>query len=189
MNGTDDVLGFWFGPEDGPDFGDMRKAWFRSTAAFDTEFETRFAEAHRRAGAGELDDWMASPAGCLALIVLLDQFPRNVFRGTARAYATDAKARAVAGHALQEGFERGLNRVQQIFLYMPFQHSEDRDDQTRSVALFDSLGMETAAHSAKEHFETVDRFGRFPHRNAALARASTPEEREYLKTAKSWGQD
>ena len=131
---------------------------------------------------------MASAAGCLALIVLFDQYPRNVFRGTARAYATDAKARAVARHALDKGIDRGLNRVQRLFLYIPFQHSEDRDDQARSVALFDSLDMEMAARSAKEHFETIARFGRFPHRNAALGRASTPEEQAYLKTAKSWGQ-
>ena len=188
MGAIDDVLEFWFGPKDAPNFGEMRAIWFRSTQAFDAEFEARFADAHRRAGAGELDDWMASPAGCLALIVLLDQYPRNVFRGTARAYATDATARAVAKHALEKGFERGLNGVERIFLYVPFEHSEDRDDQARSVALFDSLGMETASRSAKEHFETVTRFGRFPHRNAALGRTSTPEERAYLKTAKSWGQ-
>ena len=188
MGAIDDVLEFWFGPEDGPDFGDMRAIWFRSTPAFDAELEERFADAHRRAGAGELDAWMASPAGCLALIVLLDQYPRNVFRGTARAYATDAKARTVARHALDKGFDRGLNRVQRIFLYVPFEHSETRDDQARSVDLFDSLHMEMAARSAKEHFETVTRFGRFPHRNAALGRASTPEEQAYLKTAKSWGQ-
>ncbi|MDP6806065.1 MAG: DUF924 family protein [Rhodospirillales bacterium] len=188
MDATDDVLDFWFGSKDAPDFGEMRATWFRSTAAFDAEFGARFADAHRRAGADELDDWMFSPAGCLALIILLDQYPRNVFRGTSRAYATDAKARAVARHAVDEGFDRGLNRVQRIFLYIPFEHSEDRDDQARSVALFGSLGMEMAAQSAKEHFETVTRFGRFPHRNAVLGRASTPEEREYLKTAESWGQ-
>ena len=119
MGAFDDVLEFWFGPEDGPDFGDMRAIWFRSTPAFDAELEERFADAHRRAGAGELDAWLASPAGCLALIVLLDQYPRNVFRGTARAYATDAKARTVARHALDKGFDRGLNRVQRIFTLCP----------------------------------------------------------------------
>ena len=188
MGAIDDVLEFWFGPKDGPDFEDMRATWFRSTQAFDAEFEERFADARRRAGAGELEAWMASAAGCLALIVLFDQYPRNVFRGTARAYATDAKARAVARHVLDKGIGRGLNRVQRLFLYIPFQHSQDRDDQARSVALFDSLDMEMAARSAKEHFETIARFGRFPHRNAALGRASTPEEQAYLKTAKSWGQ-
>ena len=119
MGAIDDVLEFWFGPKDAPDFGEMRAIWFRSTQAFDAEFEARFADAHRRAGAGELDDWMASPAGCLALIVLLDQYPRNVFRGTARAYATDATARAVAKHALEKGFERGLNGVERIFALCP----------------------------------------------------------------------
>ena len=118
MGAIDDVLEFWFGPKDAPDFGEMRAIWFRSTQAFDAEFEARFADAHRRAGAGELDDWMASPAGCLALIVLLDQYPRNVFRGTARAYATDATARAVAKHALEKGFERGLNGVERISFSM-----------------------------------------------------------------------
>jgi len=107
MGAIEDVLEFWFGPKDAPDFGEMREAWFRSSAAFDAEVEARFADAHRRAGAGGLDHWMASSAGCLALIVFLDQYPRNVFRGTARAYATDAKARAVAGRELDKGFRAG----------------------------------------------------------------------------------
>jgi uncharacterized protein (DUF924 family) len=177
------VLSFWFGDE--REYGKRRKQWFRKDAAFDAEIEARFRALHEEAARGELERWRNSVGDCLALIVLLDQFPRNMFRGSARAFASDGLARDVARHALQEGYDRGLLPVERMFVYLPFEHSEDLQDQQRSCRLARALEafVETddAYDYAERHRAIIARFGRFPHRNEALGRASTPEELEFLK--------
>jgi uncharacterized protein (DUF924 family) len=180
------VRDFWFGR--GAEFGRVRKIWFEKNDAFDRDCGD-FLEEYERAARGEYDAMADTPAGAVALIVLLDQIPRNLFRGTARAFATDAKARAVARQAVEAGMDRDLLPVERVFLYLPFEHSESLEDQERSVALFESLPV-TADYPAAERDNTVDyarrhkviieRFGRFPHRNAALGRKSTPEEIAFL---------
>lgn len=175
--GIEAVLAFWFA--EGPDR--HRKAWFRKDPDFDREIRDRFGRVHRRAAEGRLDHWAASARGLLALIVVLDQFSRNLHRDDPRAFACDAKALALARDALDRGVDRELGAAERGFVYMPFQHSEDIEDQRRSVALFEALGGE-AADYARRHLEVIERYGRFPGRNAALGRASTPEEREYLRT-------
>lgn len=141
--------------------------------------------ATARASEGALDHWQEDAASCLALILLLDQFPRNLYRNDTRAYAQDAKARAVAGVALERGFDRCIGRVQRLFLYLPFEHSEDLADQRRSVALFAELGEDDEAqawlNSAQKHLQVIEHFGRFPHRNSVLGRRSSPAEEAFLK--------
>ena len=183
------VLDFWFGAKETPDYGQFRDIWFRAaTPAFDQEIRDRFLGVHEAAARGELDRAMDTAEGVLALLILLDQFPRNMFRGQPRAFATDAKARAVAEHAIARGFDQQVPLACRTFFYLPFEHSEDMADQKRGVALFRALGEARGIEAALEHLEVIARFGRFPHRNAVLGRASTPEEIEYLKSAKSWGQ-
>jgi uncharacterized protein (DUF924 family) len=169
-----EVLDFWFDPS-------SKTHWFEPDAAFDRAVAARLGDLHRCAAAGELDDWQSSPMGCLALCILLDQAPRQLFRGEARAFATDAKALAVAKRALAEGFDRALPVEQRQFLYLPLMHSERLADQERCVALFGAEDLRDKLHHAVEHADIVRRFGRFPHRNAALGRMSTAEEEAYLR--------
>ncbi|ANB16460.1 DUF924 family protein [Dokdonella koreensis] len=166
-----DVVGFWrdAGPE----------RWFEKDAAFDAAFGARFGDAHFAAARREFDGWKATADGVLALLILLDQFPRNVFRGCAHMYATDPLARQVAGHGIAQGLDRAIDAELRLFCYLPFAHSEDLADQDRSVALMRTLGAEPLAH-AEGHRDIVRRFGRFPHRNALLARTTTPEEQVFL---------
>ena len=180
------ILEFWFGRPGDPDYGRARAVWFKKPdPAFDAELARRLGGATARAAEGALDHWQEDTASCLALILLLDQLPRNLYRNDTRAYAQDAKARAVAGVALERGFDRCLGRVQQLFLYLPFEHSEDLADQRRSVALFAELGDDDEAqawlNSAQKHFQVIERFGRFPHRNSVLGRRSSPAEEAFLK--------
>jgi len=183
------VLDFWFGAKDSAEYGKYRDIWFRAaTPAFDQEIRDRFLAAHEAAARGELDHATESAEGSLALLVLLDQFPRNMFRGSARAFATDAKARAVAKHAIAKGFDQQVPASMRGFFYLPFEHSEDLADQEESVRLFEKLGEGEGLRYAVDHRDVIERFGRFPHRNAVLGRTSTPDEIEYLKTAESWGQ-
>ena len=153
--------------------------WFAKHAAFDRRFRDRFLTWHEAAARGELAAWSASAEGALALVLLLDQFPRNAFRGTPRMYATDALALRVAAAALEARHDREVPPDLRLFLYLPFGHSEDPGDQERSVALCRGLGEPNASH-ARRHRDIVRRFGRFPHRNPILGRAMTPEERRYL---------
>lgn len=180
---------FWFGVADSPEFGRPRKIWFEKNAAFDAELRGRFLADHEAAAKGAYDELARTPEGAVALVVLLDQLPRNLFRGTARAFATDPRAIAVAREAVGAGFDRRVSPVERVFLYLPFEHSESIDDQRRSLALFGSLPAtpdfpaserDRTVEYARRHLEIVERFGRFPHRNAALGRASTPEEIEFL---------
>jgi adenylate cyclase len=173
MPSTDRVLAFWFSD-------DIKPHWFAPTSAFDQVIRKRFADLFARAATGELAAWKASPDGCVALCVLLDQVPRNMFRGTPRAFATDLEARAIAEHAVAKGFDRDLPPDQKQFLYMPFSHSERLADQSRAVKLFESAGLDNALVYVQGHLAIIRRFGRFPHRNAILGRSSTPEELEFL---------
>lgn len=165
------VLDFW--EEAGPGM------WFAKDAAFDQRFRERFLLDHESAARGELAHWQATPEGALALIILLDQFPRNAFRGTPRMYATDASARKAAALALAAGYDRNFPMALRKFFVLPFAHSEELADQERSVALARRLGADDLAH-AEQHRDIVRRFGRFPHRNAILGRETTKEEKEYL---------
>ncbi len=170
-----EVLAFWF--EDcAPD------QWFTRDGAFDDAIRRRFAALCGRAAGGALDDWQDTAEGALALVILLDQFPRNMFRDDPRAFATDGQARAVARTAIERGLDAELSETQRKFLYMPFQHSEDLADQRLSVRLVaEQCSDEKTLDYARQHLEVIERFGRFPHRNAVLGRESSPEEIAFLQ--------
>lgn len=171
-----DVLDFWFADE-------HRPLWFGSTDAFDRMIRERFDELWRHARDGGLAHWESTPAGALALVILLDQFPLNMFRNQPLGFSTEADSRQVAGRAIARGIDRRLSDGEKPFLYLPFMHSEDLDDQDRSVALFEAAGLAANLRWAQHHREIVRRFGRFPHRNAILGRADTPEEAAWLRTS------
>lgn len=181
---AEQILTFWFGPTDAPDRGRPRKFWFRKSAAFDAEVRARFEAIYQQATAGSYAAWQDTPAGCLALAVALDQFPRNMFRGEARAFASDPQALAVAKLAVARGFDRQLLPVERWFLYLPYEHCEDLGTQAESVALFETLASDGDSASsidyARRHQDVIARFGRFPHRNAILNRPSTPAELDFL---------
>jgi uncharacterized protein (DUF924 family) len=179
------VLDFWFGARGDPVSGTMRTVWFEPNPEFDEEIRRRFADDVIDAGRGALDGLSATAEGVLTLVILLDQFPRNLFRDAARAFAYDSKARAVARLAVGLGLDKLLSPVERIFIYMPFQHSETIDDQIRSVALFKTLPVvpwrDEAIDYAVRHHDLIAQFGRFPHRNAVLGRTSTAEELTFLE--------
>ncbi|HET7365112.1 MAG TPA: DUF924 family protein [Burkholderiales bacterium] len=176
----DEVLSFWFG--EGADYGKRHKRWFRKDAAFDAEIARRFAGLHEELAGNRR--WFDSPPACLARILVLDQFPRNMFRGTARAFASDALALETARHALDKAYDRGLLPVERLFMYLPFEHSERLEDQERACELCAPLAAfretDDALRYASAHRDIIRRYGRFPHRNAILGRSSTPEELEFL---------
>ena len=175
------VLQFWFG--DAP--GEPLKAWFVKDPGFDAEIRARFMDLYETAARGELASWNGAADKALALIVLTDQFPRNMFRGEARAFATDPIALATAKHVLASRWDVSMRPVERMFVYLPFEHSEMLADQECSLELFEPLGAfkQTADNPdfARRHWEIVKRFGRFPHRNAALGRPGTADEVEFLK--------
>ena len=179
-----EVLEFWFGAPDSPEFGRPRAAWFVKSAAFDALIRDRFLAAHEAAAAGALDAWSSRPLAALALAIVLDQFPRNMFRGTPRAFAADARALALARDAVGRGFDEVLLPVQRWFVYLPFEHAEDLAMQRESLRLFERLATDAAGAGtltyAMRHYAVIERFGRFPHRNPILGRASTPEESAFL---------
>jgi uncharacterized protein (DUF924 family) len=174
------VLDFWFGGEPGP----SRREWFVKDPAFDEDIRTRFGELHARAVRRELDGWRAQPRPMLALVILLDQFSRNLFRGDARSFAGDAYALELAREAVARGDDQALRPVERQFLYLPFEHSEDLADQDRAIELMRPLDgfpeTKDVSEWAVKHRVIIERFGRFPHRNAALGRESTAEERDFL---------
>jgi uncharacterized protein (DUF924 family) len=170
----DAVLAWWFAPETKPE-------WFTGGAAFDAAVRDRLGALYARAANGELDGWAVEPRGLLALVILFDQVPRNVFRGTPRAFEGDARALALARLAVDRGADRGLTVDERLFLYLPFEHAEDLADQERSVALFRALGDADYLDYALRHQVVIERFGRFPHRNAILGRESTAEELAFLE--------
>lgn len=176
------ILTFWFGTANLADPVEFREAWFKRDDAFDQDIRAGFSNEVERALRGELDAMVETAEGTLALLLLLDQFTRNLFRGTPKAFAGDARARKIAKAALARGFDATMSPNHRIFLYLPFEHSEDIADQERSVTLFATLNDPRAYEYAVRHKDVIARFGRFPHRNAALGRASTSEEIEFLKT-------
>jgi uncharacterized protein (DUF924 family) len=165
------VVDFW--RDAGPDL------WFAKNPDFDRRFRERFLSWHEAAARGELAGWLTTPQEALALVLLLDQFPRNAFRGTPRMYRTDALARDMAAAAIADGHDCGVEEKLRVFFYLPFGHSEDLTDQERSVALNARLGQPNLSH-AERHRDIVRRFGRFPHRNPILGRAMTEEEQKFL---------
>jgi uncharacterized protein (DUF924 family) len=169
-----DVVDYWFSEE-------IKPKWFDGGAAFDAELRGRFLDAWQAAGTGALDHWTATPQGLLALVILLDQIPRNCHRGTPDAFATDASALRWAKWAVAQGVDRGLSDEQRQFLYLPFMHSEVLADQEEGMALYAALGLASPLDYMRQHRDIIARFGRFPHRNEFLGRSSTPEEVEFLK--------
>lgn len=175
---TQDILDFWFEQT-------QPAQWFQVNPAFDEEIKIRFEDAYDKGSRGIFDDWKTDSDGCLALVLLLDQFPRNMYRGTAKAFATDGKALVIAKFALSKGFDQVLTPIKRRFLYLPFEHSENLNDQRKCVELFekmikdDPLGYDYALR----HLKVIEKYGRFPHRNRILSRMNTPEEEEYLAQA------
>lgn len=166
------VVAFW--REAGP------QRWFRKSEEFDRDMRERFLPLHELAASGSLDDWAATAEGALALLILLDQFPRNAFRGTARMYATDEHARRMADRAIEAGLDAQIDIPLRAFFYLPYSHSESLADQRRAVALQQALGGDWLWH-ARDHAAIIERFGRFPHRNPILGRETTEEERKFLE--------
>jgi uncharacterized protein (DUF924 family) len=178
MIAPDDVLDFWFAGDETR----YRAAWFKQDTVFDTECG-RFTDALRAARSGALDQWADTARGMLALIVLLDQFSRNLHRGSPDSFAADTQARALARDAVARGFGKVLHPIERSFVYLPFQHSENLADQDDSVRLFETLRLalgDSTVEYAYRHRDLIRRFGRFPHRNAVLGRESTPAELRYL---------
>ncbi len=178
------ILDFWFGAPGSAESGRTRDVWFKKDADFDGTIRTRFGEAMALALAGGYGEWCMSADGALARVLLLDQFTRNAFRDTPRAFAGDERALATAQDAIARGHDRALDRLGRWFLYLPFEHAEDAAMQRRALELYEALAAETGEHAplewAQKHAEVVFRFGRYPHRNEILGRASTPEELEFL---------
>ena len=154
--------------------------WFGGGEAFDAECRERWLEAHIAAARREFEGWIDDADGALALVLLLDQIPRNAYRGSAHGYATDPLALHYATRAIEAGFDEQVDPALRFFLYMPFEHSEQRQDQDRAVELFTALGDANLLGYAKAHRDVILRFGRFPHRNAALGRANTADEQAWL---------
>jgi uncharacterized protein (DUF924 family) len=167
-----DVIAFW--RDAGP------KKWFEKDEAFDRAIRERFLATYEAAARGELAAWENDAEGALALLLVLDQFPRNMFRGSARAFATDPLARAITNRAIDKGFDHAVGGDFRNFFYLPFEHSESLVDQERCIALCQAVGDEDNLKWAKLHADIIRQFGRFPHRNAALARQTTPEEQAFL---------
>lgn len=196
---ADDVLRFWFGGslEPGAALGRYERRWFRADPTLDATIRDRYAGLIRRGAAGELDDWTSTPKGRLALIVLLDQFPRNALRDSAEAYAFDAQARAICREGIAAGADRALAAIERLFFYLPLMHSEAAPDQKRSVACFADLAAGAEAGNAaffagwsrraRRQRAIIALFGRFPHRNATLGRAPHISERLYLRVCTALG--
>ena len=172
MTAASDVVAFWRG-------AGMQK-WFNGGEEFDRECESRFSGAHMAAARREYEGWMEDAEGALALLILLDQIPRNIFRGSGHAFATDGLALHYARRAVEAGLDAQVEPALRGFIYLPFEHSEDIADQHRAVELFRALGDELSLDYAVRHLEVIEQFGRFPHRNRALGRTSTPEEQAWL---------
>ena len=178
------IIDFWFGPPGSDERGRSRAIWFKKDAAFDAALHAQFGVVHGEAAAGRLSAWESTPASALALLIVLDQFSRNLFRGEPASFACDAAALGLAGRMLAQGWDQALLPVMRSFVYLPFEHSENLADQDEAVRLFALLESEPATTGllvwAEKHRGVIRRFGRFPHRNAILGRVSTPEEITFL---------
>ncbi len=181
----DAMLTVWFGAPDSETFGKNREQWWGSFEDFDTAIRETLLPHHDAAANGDLDHWISDVNGGLALIILLDQVPRNMFRATARAFATDAKAVIMAQQYIDTGLDSQLLNIQRMFAYLPFEHSEDLAHQNYAVDLITALGDPSTTDYAIRHRDVIEQFGRFPHRNDFLGRTSTPEEVEFLKLPNS----
>ncbi len=198
MSKVNQILQFWFGsPLSEPSEsyrsesdGQFQPWWFKADPAIDRQLQDLFTEDYQFAAAGYLNGWQGWPHSCLALILLLDQLPRNLFRGTAAAFDTDPQALVIAQQAIQEGIDREFLPVQRWFFYLPLEHSENLANQEQCLALFEQLpehlGKEQAVAAANQHHQLIKQFGRFPHRNILLGRESTPAELEYLNRPDSF---
>ncbi|GMQ96373.1 MAG: DUF924 family protein [Gammaproteobacteria bacterium] len=170
------LLEFWFSER-------VRKLWFRSTPEFDQEITNRFEATWQAAGEGKLSDWEDTPEGALALVIVLDQLPLNMYRGQAISFSTEAASRDVASRAIERGFDVQLTDDRKAFLYTSFMHSEHISDQNRSVELYRQAGLMDGLKWARHHRKIVQQFGRFPHRNAILGRENTEQETSYLNSS------
>ncbi len=183
------ILDFWFGSPEAENYGKPRQEWFTQDSEFDAAVRSRFLSLYQQAAQGQLNGWKNSPETCLALIILLDQIPRNLFRGEPRMFQTDEQALAIAKYALKWDYDRQLLNVQRWFIYLPFEHSEDLEMQYRALSLFSRLKDDpdsaTAIDYAERHLKAIEKFGRFPHRNEILGRESTPEEIAFLQQTAS----
>lgn len=179
------LLDFWFGPPDDPERLHHRQIWFRSTPEFDAAVRTEFAADHDTAVAASLSAWEAEPLAALALVMLLDQVPRNIFRSTPRAFASDPQALATTNRAMARGFDREVPDAWRIFFYLPLEHSEVLADQQRGLDLLMAIppvpGRPADRHMSRLHLEIIEQFGRFPHRNLILGRESTAAELAFLE--------
>ncbi len=175
---ADEVLKFWLGQD--------RKRWFEKDPAFDADIRRRFLSVYEKALQDHSQGWKKQPRNCLARVILFDQFPRNMFRGTARAFAADPLAREAANMIVADGWDKAMTPDERMFVYLPFEHSETLADQERCLALMQEIAVHPDTADlpkwAEAHLVIIRRFGRFPHRNAALGRESTPEEIEFLKS-------
>lgn len=180
-----EILDFWFGSSEDPNYGKRRKQWFIKSAEFDRKVRAKFYDVYQQAVAGKLNSWKNQPWSCLALIIVLDQFSRNMFRGTPEAFKSDRQSLEVAKYAVEKEYDQQLLPVQRWFIYLPFEHSENLADQRQAVKLCRTLSEDPQSADtieyAQRHLEVIERFGRFPHRNQILGRESTPEEREFLQ--------
>lgn len=170
-----EIIDYWYSPG-------IRSHWFASTPELDAEIRERYEALWQAATNGELDHWQTSPQGCLALVILLDQFPLNMYRNLPQSFSSEARAIEVAHAAIAKGFDQALRQEQKAFLYMPFMHSEKLADQNLSVKLYTEAGLKQNQHFAEHHRELIRRFGRFPHRNQILGRTSKTGEIEYLSS-------
>jgi uncharacterized protein (DUF924 family) len=182
----DHVLEFWFGPPEQADLEQTQPRWFRKDPAFDRKVADTFGPLIEQALAGGLTDWAWEPGPALARVLLLDQFTRNAFRDTPRAFAGDVLALAAARAMVEHGQDQHLRPLQRVFVYLPFEHAEDLHAQNEALKLFgrlaeDAPGLADNLEWARKHHVIIQRFGRFPHRNAILGRASTPEELAFLE--------
>lgn len=174
-----DILSFWYDEA-------MRDAWFRSTPDIDQQIRDQFEAIWQQGRDGQLDHWQDTAEGALALIILFDQLPLNMFRGQPDSFATADKALDIAKSAIDNSFDKALTKAQHLFLYMPFMHSEDMADQLKAIALYEAADMPENLRFAHHHKAIVERFGRFPHRNAILGRESTAEELVWLESSEAF---
>lgn len=169
------VIDFWFDKKTEP-------LWFNSTKEFDEKIKSEFLSIYHQAKESQLSEWQQQPLGALALVIILDQFPLNMFRGKAESFATESLSRQVAALAINEGLDSELTLKQKAFLYMPYMHSEEIEDQEQSLILYNQAGLEYNYKFAQHHYDIVRQFGRFPHRNAILGRESSIEEINYMNS-------
>lgn len=179
QSSAQDILDFWFSEP-------VEAHWFIRSDDVDAQIKQRFSSVYEQAIAGDLAGWKDKAESALALVIILDQFPRNLFRGSPKAFSSDAQARGVAKFALDRGYDQAVDTKARPFFYLPLMHSEEIEDQERCVKLYEVLGNDFSLGFAREHRDIIKQFGRFPHRNAVLGRENTPQETEFLKTHKGF---